>query len=305
MRAIRPVNVAALDLNLIKVLHALLEECSVTAAGRRVGLSQPATSSALRRLREILNDPLLVRGTDGYRCTPHAESLRGPVNAAIAALSDAFRQPERFEPALASLTIRLAATDLATLATLPNVLPRLVREAPGIDLAIRSGDREEVFAWLREGAVDVALGVFPAIPGDCLAEPLFRDSFELLLRPGHPLLDGELTAERLAGFPAVLVSPGGHPRGIVDTALEKLGLRRRVAVTVPHFLMAPHLIRASDMTLTFPRRLVAVIAHPFGLITRPIPLPLPEFVAKAVWLKRNDGHQPLIWLRQLIREVTD
>src|SRR3712207_4956844 len=127
MRAIRPVNVAALDLNLIKVLHALLEECSVTAAGRRVGLSQPATSSALRRLREILNDPLLVRGADGYRCTPHAESLRGPVNAAIAALSEAFRQPERFEPAVASLRIRLAATDLATLATLPNVLPRLVR----------------------------------------------------------------------------------------------------------------------------------------------------------------------------------
>jgi DNA-binding transcriptional LysR family regulator len=132
---------------------------------------------------------------------------------------------------------------------------------------------------------------------------LFRDSFELLLRPGHPLLDGELTPQRLAGFPAILVSPTGDPRGVVDGALARLGLARRVAVTVPHFLMAPHLIRASDLTLVFPRRLVAVIAQPFGLITRPLPLALPEFVAKAVWLKRNDAHPPLLWLRRLIRDV--
>jgi DNA-binding transcriptional LysR family regulator len=305
MPSIRPLNLAGIDLNLVKVLHALLEERAVTAAGRRVGLSQPATSNALRRLRDLLRDELLVRGSDGLELTAYARELQASVAEAMEALGRAFRPPARFDPARASLTLRLAATDLAALAVLPRVWPLLAAEAPAIDLVVRSGDRDLVIEWLREGAIDLTLGVFPVVPGDCLTAPLFTESFELLLRPGHPLLEGELTPARLAEFPAILVSPRGDPRGIVDAALAELGLRRRVAVTVAHFLLAPHLLLDSDLTLVFPRSLAAAIAAPYWLVTRPLPLDLPHFTVEILWLRRNDAHPALTWLRGLIARAVD
>jgi DNA-binding transcriptional LysR family regulator len=304
MTGIRRTNLGAVDLNLLKVLAALLEERNVTAAGRRVGLSQPAVSNALRRLRELLGDPLLVRsGSGGLELTAHAESLRDPVRRAVAALAETFSPPRAFEPATASLAVRLAATDLAALAVLPPLLALLAREAPGIDLVVRSGDRDQVLLWLREGVVDMALGVFPEPPAGALVEPLLREDFVLLLRPGHPLLEGELTPERLVAYPAVLVSPRGDPRGVADDALEALGLRRRVAVTVAHFLLAPHLLRGSDLTLVFPRTLAAGTGEALGLELRPLPLDVPPFTVQLLWLARTDRDPALAWLRGLVAQA--
>ena len=300
MSAIQRVNVGSIDLNLLKVLSALLEERSVTAAGRRVGLSQPATSNALRRLRDLLGDPLLVRGADGFELTAHAASLREPVRGAMAAVEVAFRPPERFEPATAKLAFRLAATDLTALAVLPPLLAALGRDAPGIDLVVRSGDREQVLAWLRAGEVQLAFGVFPNPPADTLVEPLMEEAFVLLVRAGHPLLDGELTPERLVEYPALLVSPRGDARGVADEALAALGLRRRVAATVAHFLLAPHLLRGTDLTLIFPRRLAALVGTACGLEVRPLPLAIPPFTAQMLWPARRDRDPALAWLRGLI-----
>ncbi len=304
MSGIHAMNVGGIDLNLLKVLAALLEERNVTAAGRRIGLSQPATSNALRRLRELIGDPLLVRGPNGgLELTPHAETLLEPVQRAVAAVADAFRPPVAFDPERAQLTVRLAATDMAALAILPNLLCALAREAPGIDLVVRGADHEQVNAWLQAGEIALALGVFWNPPPNALKRPLLREDFVLLVRPGHPLTEGEITPERLAAFPAVLVAPGGVPRGFADTALAALNLRRRVAVAVPHFLLAPHLVRDSDLTVIFPRSLALAAGAPLGLSILPLPLDFGAATVSLMWLTRTDADPALAWLRGRIEEV--
>lgn len=303
MQPIRPVNLAAIDLNLIKVLHALLEERAVTAAGRRVGLSQPATSNALRRLRALLGDPLLVRGPRGQELTAYARELRAPVAAAIEALARAFAPPARFEPATARPVWRLAATDLSAVIVMPALRRILAREAPGADLVLRSGERDRVLGWLAEDLVDLAIGVFRERPPEIDATPLFDERMVLMVRDGHPLLAGPLTAERLAAFPSVLVSPRGDAHGVVDDALAARGLRRRVALTVSHFLLAPFLLRDSDLTLVYPSRLAELLAPPLGLAVLPEPLGLPGFTSQLLWARRNERHPPLAWLRDAIRRA--
>ncbi len=303
MESIRAVNLAAIDLNLVKVLHALLEERAVTAAGRRVGLSQPATSNALRRLRALLGDPLLVRGPRGHELTTYGRELREPVAAAIAALQRAFAPPARFEPAAARLTWRLATTDLSAVTVLPELRRILAREAPGADLVLRAGERDQVLGWLAEDAVDLAVGLFRDLPAAIAATPLFDERLVLMVRDGHPLLAGPPTAERLAAFPAMLVSPRGDPHGVVDEALATLGLRRRVALTVPHSLLAPFLLRGSDLTLVYPSRLAQLLARPLRLAVLPEPLGLPGFTSQLVWARRNERHPPLVWLRDAVHRA--
>lgn len=304
MSGIQQPNVSGIDLNLLKVLAALLAERNVTAAGRRIGLSQPATSNALRRLRELIGDPLLVRGANGgLELTPHAETLVEPVQRAVAAVADAFRPPVAFDPERAQLTVRLAASDMAALAILPDLLCALAREAPGIDLVVRGADHEQVNAWLQSGEIALALGVFWSPPPHALKRPLLTEDFVLLVRPGHPLCAGELTPERLARFPAVLVAPGGTLRGVADDALAALNLHRRVAVAVPHFLLAPYLVRGSDLTAIFPRSLALAAGVPLGLAILPLPLDVGPFTISMMWLPRTDADPALAWLRARIEEV--
>jgi DNA-binding transcriptional LysR family regulator len=303
MQIIRPVNLAGIDLNLVKVLHALLEERGVTAAGRRVGLSQPATSNALRRLRDLLGDELLVRGAAGLELTAYARELQAPVREAVEALGRAFRPPARFEPGTARLTCRLAASDLSALAVLPTLRRILALEAPGIDLIVRAGEWAQMLAWLDEDAVDLAIGVFRDPPPQLDGEDLFTERYVLVLRAGHPLLEGELTAARLAAHPAVLVSPRGEAHGIGDEAMARLGLERRVAVTVAHFLLAAFLVRDGELTLFFPERLARLVAPPLGLVVLPPPLDLPSFTSRMLWSRRHDRDPPSLWLRDAVRRA--
>lgn len=297
------VNLAGLDLNLIKVLHALLEERSVTAAGRRIGLSQPATSNALGRLRGVFHDPLFVRGANGLTPTAFAEELRLPVNKAVAALEEAFRQPAAFDPAQATGTISIAASDSIALVLLPLLWRLLESEAPGLDLHVHSGDRAQIETLLKDGAVDFALGPFGGARGRWEVEPLYEEGFSLVLRRGHPLLEDEITAERMADYPAVLVSPGGQRRGVVDDALEAMGLSRRVAVVVSHFLLAPHLVQGSDLVLLLATRVAELAARPLGLVVCPPPVALGRYLAVAAWPLDSTDPARLAWLRGLTRRA--
>lgn len=299
------VNLTGIDLNLVKVLHALLEEGGVTAAGRRVGLSQPATSNALGRLRAIFGDPLLVRGPSGLVPTAFAEELRVPVKKAVAALEEAFQPPLAFDPASATGTVSIAASDSIALVVLPRLWRFLAKEAPGIDLHVHSGDRRQIETLLRDGEVDFALGPFGGARGRWDVELLYEEGFSLVVRPDHPLLDGEVTPERMVRYPAVLVSPGGSRRGIVDEALAELGLRRRVAVVVSHFLLAPHLLPGSDLVLLLATRVAELAARPLGLAVCPPPLGLGHYGAVAAWPADNANPARLAWIRDLTRRATN
>ena len=197
----------------------------------------------------------------------------------------------------------LASTDFVGPVVLRRIWPLIARDAPAIELDVRTSGAA-TFEALRSGAFDLLLGVIKARPRDLVFEHLFDDDFVLVVRRGHPLLAAELTLERLAGFPAVLVAPQGDSRrGYVDSLLATRGLKRRIAVTVPQFLLAPHLLVESDLTLVLPRRIAELGARPLGLAVRELPEVAHPFPAGMVWHRRLDNDPALTWLRGLIRQA--
>lgn len=298
-------NLRGIDLNLLAVLHALLTEESVSRAALRVGLSQPATSHALARLRALFDDALLER-RDGKLCrTAFASVLLPRVCIAVQSAQAVFREPGPFDPASITATVRLAATDYVSTLLLPDVLRRLSAEAPGLDLRVTVTDRLAVGDALTSGRADLALGVFGRSTPGFRTEDLFNDDLILLARRGHPILSVDrLTPEDLARYDWMLVSPFGDPVGPVDEALRARGIARRVRLTVPIFLQAPEIVARTDLVVALGRRLgmIAIGRWPVGW--RELPLQVPGFTANAMWLDQRDTDPVLSWLRARLHEDT-
>ena len=299
-------HLASLDLNLVVALDALLEERSVTRAAERIGVTQSAMSHALARLRVVTGDQLLVRGSGAMVATPRAEQLAPPVRRALDELGRALRSPSAFAPKTARLRVRIGTSDYNELVLLPRVVQRLEREAPGIDLrlvpfaedapaVLGSGELDLVIAPLRPR--DEAAGVF--------ARKLLDETFVCVVRRGHPLADRRLTLARYAAAAHALVSPRGKEGSFADDALVEVGLSRRVVVTVPHFLVAPHIVASSDLLLTLPARVAAALAEPLGLVVLKLPpeLRMPGFTMSALWHERTQSDAAQRWVRELFAEV--
>ncbi|WP_234023079.1 LysR family transcriptional regulator [Sorangium cellulosum] len=297
-------ELAALDLNLLVVLDALLAERHVTRAAARVGMTQPACSHALGRLRRALGDPLLVRGARGAMLlTPRAEALGPGLRAALQGLATALRGEAQFDPATARRRFRIAAGDYAELVLLPPLLSILAREAPGIDVWMvpLSLTREGVVAQLASGAADVAIGPpRGSWPDGLHMRALFEERFRCVLRRGHPAARGRLSLDRYCGLSHLLVTPRGTPGSFVDDALAALGRSRRVAAAVPHFLVAPHVIAATDLVATLGARIVDATAAPLGLSVLPPPIELASFSFSLIWHRRTQNDQAHRWLRDQV-----
>lgn len=292
------VHLRALDLNLLVVLDALLAEHSATRAAVRLGLTQSAVSHALARLRDTLDDPLLVRGGGGLVPTPRADALRQPLRRLLDELTGLLRPPA-FEPATATGTVTVAAADYATSVVVPALAARLATEAPGLDLRLRPPPADGPRA-LADGEIDLALDV-PVPDADGLhARPVLEDGFVAVLRAGHPALAETWTVESFAALRHVLIAPRGTPGGPVDQGLAERGLQRRLVVTVPHFLAAPHVVARTDAVLTLPTRVAALVVRPLGLVTRPLPFDLGRFTLHAVWHERRHADPAHRWLREAV-----
>jgi DNA-binding transcriptional LysR family regulator len=313
MRSIHgPVELAAIDLNLLVVFDALAREKSVTRAAERVGVTQSAMSHALRRLRDLLGDPLLVRGRSGMVLTPRAEALVVPLRAGLMTIARALGEPARFEPATARRSFSIATPDLFDVLAIPPLLERVRREGPGIDLAVvRLSDRLD--QELETGEVDAA--VIPQIDGGPppLAAPgmvrrtLLHDRFTCLIRAGHPALPrrkpASLSLEAYLALSHALISPSGEGPGLVDLALERRGLRRRIALRIPHFYPALPIVARSDLVLTAPRSLATLVPAGLPIVSLPPPLRVPGHSLHLIWHERfsdDDGHR---WLRDLVAAV--
>lgn len=305
MPSIHPVNLAAIDLNLLVVLDALLEEQNVTRAGRRVGLTQPATSNALGRLRSLLGDPLLVRSGRGQVLTPRAEALRRDIGEALAKVRHALRDPTPFSPATWRAVFRLGMSDYAAFVLVPGLRRRLAEQAPAARVSVIPVESRTAERLLEERAVDVAIDVFADRRPESPHQDLLDDDFVCVMRADHPLARARMTRKRFVAHPHLLVSPGGQREGVVDRALAQLGLAREVAVTVPHFLMAPHLIAASDLLGVLAGRIARAVAASLGLVLRSPPLTLPGFTLTMAWHHRLDADPAHVWLRRLLIEVAD
>jgi DNA-binding transcriptional LysR family regulator len=296
------VQLSAIDANLLVALHALLEERSVARAARRLALSPSATSHALSRLRELFGDALLVRAGRSLAPTPRGEALVPPVARLIAEMEGILRAPAALSPASLKRSFRVATTDHVQFVLLRPLDALLRREAPQVDLYFVPLPPSSAGA-LRDGSIDLAIGVFDQPPPDVSRQPLFEDQLVSVVRHRHPALRAAVTLRRFAELDHVLVAPNGTPSGLLDKQLAALGLGRRVARTVPTFLDAPFLVAHSDHIVSLPARLVLPLLALLRLRILRTPLPLPGFTLSAIWHRRLDADGEHLWFRELVARV--
>jgi DNA-binding transcriptional LysR family regulator len=295
------VDLSAVDLNLLKLFEALVRERSVTQAGQRLGLSQPAASRALGRLRTTLGDRLVVRGKLGLELTPRGEMLAGPV----ARLLDDARgivAPAVFDPAAATGRITIAAHDHLSLLVLAGLTARFERHAPALSLHIAQPAGDNV-RLVEQGTADLALGIFEALPGSLYRRGLYTDSLVCVVRSGHPGVAGGLSLERYLALRHVAVTISGVGESAVDTALSAQRLTRHVALRVPHFLAGAMLVADSDMILTLPGRLARRLAERLPLMLLDLPLQVAPLSPAMIWHERFHGDPAHAWVRQQLVDV--
>ena len=297
-------NLAGVDLNLLVAFEALMAERNVTRAAARVGLAQPSMSNALARLRHLFDDPLLVRAAGGMEPTARALAIAEPIGRALDGIRTSLGREAPFEPARAQATIRLAASDAVQMAVLPSLVLRLQERAPGIDLRLRPMDRDAVFDDLDNGAYDFALGIFDRLPRRLAGQPLFTDRYMSLLRTGHPVLQGPWTAEQFAGLPHILTSLRDDAVGAVDAALSVLGLRRRITLTLPNFLVVPVIVAATDCVATLPKRVAQHLGPAMGCAVVEPPLDLAPWVTRLIWPTRMERSPLHAWFRNELSIIT-
>jgi len=316
-REFRPEDLAQFDLNLLVALDMLVRERSVTAAAQRLGVTQSAVSHALRRLRECFDDPLLLRGRKGLTLTPRAEALALPLRNALDTLGHALLAPEKFVPSTARRSFCLATPDLFDAWVIPLLLEDMRRDAPFVDLTIVSLSARHMRQQLESSEVDAA--IVPQWdeklldPGDTDApnlvrRALVRDHHGCLIRSDHPVLRGrrtrKLTVEAYAGLQHMVVSPLGGGPSLVDHKLSEYGLRRRVALRIPHFYSALGILAQTDLVLTAPSLLARVAPRDGSLTWLDAPLRLPGHRMQVVWHERFTKDAAHIWLRERIASAT-
>jgi DNA-binding transcriptional LysR family regulator len=295
------VDLSTVDLNLLKLFEALVRERSVTQAGLRLGLSQPAASRALGRLRTMLGDRLVVRGKLGLELTPRGEALAGPV----AKLLDDARgivSPAVFDPASATGRITIAAHDHLSLIVLAGLMARFERDAPALSLHIAQPAGDNV-RLIEQGSADLALGIFETLPGSFHRRGLYVDSFVCVARIDHPAVAGGLGLERYVRMRHIAVTISGMGESAVDVALSTLGLTRHVALRVPHFLAGAMLVADSDMILTLPSRLARLLAKRLPLVLLELPLQVAPLSPAMIWHERFHRDPAHVWARQQLVDV--
>ena len=316
------VHFGALDLNLLRVFDALIEERSVTRAGERLGLTQSAISHALSRLRYVLDDDLFVRGAEGMQPTRRASEIAPRLRQGLLQLQLALT-PADFVPEETSRRFTVICGEYVGAIFVPALVARLREAAPRAEIRIRPSNRG-VAEPLVAGRADLAIGSFRRIPEWFAAERLFEETRVWVLSNRHPAAWQELTLERLAELPHIIISATGEDEQavagyVVDHGLERLvmrsevgllqgalaarGLTRVIGLTTPHFLAALAVVSHSDMTAPLPRRLAAAFAGAYRLKLFEPPYASPPFEIMALSHREHGNEPAILWLRDLVRRV--
>jgi DNA-binding transcriptional LysR family regulator len=297
-------NFHGIDLNLLVAFDALMSERNVTRAATQVGVSQPAMSAALSRLRKLFGDPLFLRSAGGLLPTARARDLSEPIAQALRQIESTLVKKPQFEPGKASLTFKLGLSDYPAFVLLPSLLQTLAKNAPGVSLNVHAfNDRDHAVDLLDAGAIDAAIGVPPThADGRILALPVLRDEFVTIVANDHPAARRGMSMKSYLELPHVLVSPEGELYGVVDQALAQQGKERKLALTLPQMFAVPTIVARTGMTATVMKRVA--LHSPVGrrLVLFPPPVALPEVVFDLIWHRRNDPHPAQIWFRGLIAE---
>lgn len=293
---------ALTDLNLLTTLRHLLATGSVTATAARMGLSQPAVSRALGRLRASLGDELLVRAKGGLLPTGRALALQPELEALLARLDDLLASGAGFDPTTSRRTFVVASGDYAIAALLPRLQARFATEAPGVTVRLVP-TQPEAEEPLEKGAWDVLWWPPRPLSRAVVWTKLFDETFTFVLRKGHPLASRPLTLERFLSIRQIAIAPEGRPGNPLDEALARNGHRRAVVAHVPTFTVVPVLVAQSELGAVLPRRIVDSSVLARELVSKPLPFSVPGFSLQQAWHQRQRHDAGHAWFRRAVVEL--
>ena len=301
-------NLRSVDLNLLVVFDALITERNVTRAAARNGLSQPAVSKALNRLRYLFDDPLFVRRDRAMEPTARALELAGPIHGALADISRTLTLPAAFDPATVRATVKFATIDLYHTNLLPVLVRHLRRHAPGVDLQVRANDCSRLHERLAAGEIDIAFAPLGTRSSELAAEPLWNDRLVVLVGRDNPLtepisIESYAAAGHLVDAGHVQVSPEGVGSSVVDAILAARGLRRRIVLVLPSSAGVPFVVAATDLIATLPSRIVKGLPAVPNIRVLAPPFPDVEVCPHMFWHRRTQADPLQAWLRSVIREI--
>lgn len=290
------------DLNLLTILHVVLEERSVTRTGARLGRTQSAISNALKRLRDHFDDPLVVRTPGGLSPTPRAAEL-APIIARIVQDADLAIAPlQKFFPAKAQANFAIGAPDRFNLPVLLPLLEHLGRVAPGMIMTVRTTDQDYAISLIDDGQIDIAIGWFDTTPPHLERRLTFEDHFVCLYRQDHPLADrsAHLSLDDILRYSHLVVSSTGDRRTAFDAVLQQLGERRKVAATLMSFTIVPEFLLGTNLIGVFTHRTAEYFVQRYPLVAAPVPLEVAPMANHIIWHSRFNEDAAHRWLRQRI-----
>jgi DNA-binding transcriptional LysR family regulator len=307
-------NFRQLDLNLLRVFDQVMTERNLTRAASKLNTTQPAVSNALARLRDFLDDRLVVRSGYGVEPTARALALWPSIREALRVLEAALA-PGRFEPSQADNTFVMAMADATAAELMPPLVQQIERDAPGVSLRVLPLTTRDPRRLLDEGQVDLAVGYFPAVLADLTAQAqsgavaafdhrrLYNGHYVCVMRKDHPLAGSGLTLELFCAARHLLVSFSGRPYGFIDEALASLGKRRRIVMTVNQFFTAGRVVSGSDLLTVLPLHFVSVTGMSSELTWHELPFPVPPVHVDSLWHRRIDARGDHRWLREAVSQA--
>ncbi|WP_395350742.1 LysR family transcriptional regulator [Variovorax sp. UC122_21] len=295
-------HIETIDLNLLRLFDAVYRARSVSRAAESLGLTQPAASHGLGRLRLLLKDALFTRAPGGVAPTPRAERLAAAVQAALALLEEALHEPARFEPKASRKVFRIHMSDIGEGRFLPALMARLGELAPGVRVETLPLAPTEIAPALDSGRVDFAFGFLPKVR-DTQRLHLLKDRYIVLLRKGHPFARGRRTSQALIEALQTLEYVAVRTHAETLRILQLLNLEDRVRLTTEHFMVLPAIVRATDLAVVMPRNIARGFAQEGGYAIVEPAFPLRDFTVSLHWSKRFEADPANRWLRQVIAEL--
>ena len=287
-----------IDLNLLVIFNQLLLDRRVSTTADKLGLSQPAVSNALKRLRTLLKDELFVRTAKGMEPTPYAMHLVEPIGYALGTLQNALNQRDSFDPATSQRTFTLGLTDIGEIYFMPTLMETLSRVAPHIKISTLRHHTGHLGEDMAAGTVDIAVGLLPNLTTGFFQRRLFKQRYVCVFRQGHPLADTPISMAQYKSLSHVGVTSANTGHSEVDAWLQRKGIERQIQLHVPHFVAVGHILQSSDLIATVPERFADKCAGPFQLETSPLPFKLPDIAINLFWHAKYNREPANMWLRQ-------
>jgi DNA-binding transcriptional LysR family regulator len=289
-----------IDLNLLVVFQQMYQARHVSQVARSLGLSQPTVSNALARLRRTFGDELFVRTAQGMQPTPYAQRISEPIAQALASVTEALNQQERFDPAASERRFVVAMTDVGEIHFMPALVAHCMKVAPGVGI---SSVRASAVNWpenMETGQIDLAIGAFTDVPESLFHRRLFSQQYVTMFRRGHRFDGRKIAIREFLGAQHLFVTSRESPYDQINARLEKAGVARSVHFQVPHFTAVPYIVSSTDMVVTVPARLAEQACGPFALTTIQPPLRLPALHTSVFWHRRYNQDSGNQWLRGVI-----